>query len=87
MQSYVLPIRDGVAFFGRLWRAGPLLPQLLWTGQCPALAIGGEVAQLAGWLPGTWDPADVLCYGLAGGVALWFALWAPARRAEPRGAR
>lgn len=68
-----------VAFFARLWRDGPPLPRWLWTALGPALALGGEVGQLAGVVPGTWDIVDVAWYAIAGLVAWLFAA-APWRR-------
>ena len=65
-----------VAFFGRLWRDGPLWAQVLWIGMGPALAIGGELGQIPGWVPGTWDWVDTVCYVVAAGVAFTFA-WKP----------
>lgn len=65
-----------VAFFGRLWREGPRWAQVLWIGIGPALAIGGELGQIPGWVPGTWDWADTACYVVAAGVAFAFA-WKP----------
>lgn len=36
----------------------------LLTAVIPALGILSELMQLAGWLPGTFDPADLLAYSL-----------------------
>lgn len=72
-----------VAYFGRLWRDGPLWAQLFWIGMGPAMAIGGELGQIPGWVPGTWDWVDFVCYVLAGAVAFAFA-WKPWHRAEVR---
>ncbi len=63
-----------VAFFGRLWRDGPLWAAAAWTGIGPALAIGGELGQIPGWVPGTFDWVDVAWYVGAAGVALLFAI-------------
>lgn len=73
-----------VAFFGRLWFDGPPLPRLFWTALGPALAIGGEIGQLIGVVPGTFDWVDVAWYAAAGVVAaiaaFWPAIWSGARR-------
>jgi hypothetical protein len=74
-----------VAFFGRLWRDGPLWAQVLWIGIAPALAIGGELGQVPGWVPGTWDWVDTLCYVVAAAVAFTFA-WKPWHEAGPEAA-
>jgi hypothetical protein len=71
-----------VAFFGRLWLDGPRLARAFWTGLGPALAIGGEVGQIVGLVPGTFDVADVVWYAAAGVVAAVFAA-APWRKAPP----
>jgi hypothetical protein len=74
---YSLP--DGVwvyvstAFFGRLWRTGPLIPHLFWTGIASALALGGEFGQALGMVPGTFSWPDVLLYVLAALVSYWVA--------------
>ncbi|MFK7929034.1 MAG: hypothetical protein AB8H79_12650 [Myxococcota bacterium] len=70
-----------VAFFGRLWRDGPRWAQVLWIGMGPALAIGGELGQIPGWVPGTYDWVDTLCYVIAGAAAFVFA-WKPWHRAK-----
>jgi len=64
-----------VAFFGRLWRQGPLWAQVLWIGLGPAMAIGGELGQIPGWVPGTWDWVDFVCYVVAAVVSFAFAWW------------
>ena len=61
------------AFFGRLWRSGPWVPHVCWTGMASFLAIGGELAQWVGWIPGTFDWVDVLLYVVAALVSYWFA--------------
>lgn len=61
-------IPDGVwvfsatAFFARLWHDGPLWARMLWIGMAPAMAIGGELGQLVGLVPGTFDVLDLLAY-------------------------
>jgi hypothetical protein len=64
-----------VAFFGRLWREGPAWARHFWTWLGPALAIGGELGQIVGWVPGTWDPLDVVWYIIAAAVAVSAAWW------------
>ena len=72
-------VPDGVwvyvatAFFGRLWRTGPLLPHLFWVSLASVLAIGGELAQYPGFIPGTFDWVDVICYTVAAASSYWFA--------------
>lgn len=67
-----------VAFFGRLWREGPRWAQVLWIGMGPAMAIGGELGQIPGWVPGTFDWVDFVCYVVATVISFAFAWW-PAR--------
>lgn len=62
------------AFFARLWHDGPLWNRIAWIGLGPALAIGGELGQLIpGFIPGTFDPVDMLFYVAATVGALWVA--------------
>jgi len=63
----------GTAFFGRLWRDGPMWAHVGWTGIAAALAIGGELGQITGLVPGTFDWVDLVCYAVAGCIAYWFA--------------
>ena len=64
-----------VAFFGRLWRDGPWWATALWTGMGPAMAIGGELGQIPGWVPGTWDWVDFVWYVACAVIAFAFAWW------------
>lgn len=66
-------VYTATAFFGRLWRTGPLLPHVAWTGSASVLAIGGEFAQWPGWIPGTFDWVDLILYLVAAIVSYWFA--------------
>ena len=60
-----------VAFFARLWQDGPLWMRLGWIGLGPAMAIGGELGQLVpGFVPGTFDPLDLVAYTAATAGAL-----------------
>lgn len=62
-----------VAFFGRLWAEGPAVPRWFWVGLGPFLAIGGEIGQIPGWIPGTFDLNDLLWYSGATLSAVWAA--------------
>jgi len=55
-----------------LWNDRPLRPAIAWALALPAVALVAELGQAAGWVPGTFDGWDLLCYG-AGGAApvLW----------------
>lgn len=70
------------AFFARLWHDGPRVLRVLWIGIGPAMAIGGELGQALGPVPGTFDPADLAFY--AGAAVLAVAV---ARAAEARARR
>jgi len=59
------------AFFARLWHDGRWAARLFWIGMGSLLAIGGELGQAAGLVPGTFDWADMIFYAAAGGAALW----------------
>ena len=80
-------VPDGVwvfactAFFARLWHDGHWAFRLFWIGLGPVLAIGGELGQLGfiGLVPGTFDPADMIFYVIAGVAALWLARRATVR--------
>ncbi|MEL6348771.1 MAG: hypothetical protein AAFV53_37045 [Myxococcota bacterium] len=70
------------AFFARLWRDGPLWMRVFWIGLGPAMAIGGELGQLIpGFVPGTFDPLDLVFYVVAAVGALWVAYPAALRAA------
>ena len=72
-------VPDGVwvfsatAFFARLWHDGPLWMRAGWIGVVPAMAIGGELGQIVGLVPGTFDVLDMIAYGIATAGALWIA--------------
>ena len=72
-------VPDGVwvfsatAFFARLWHDGPLWMRVGWIGIAPAMAIGGELGQIVGLVPGTFDVLDLLAYAIATVGALWVA--------------
>ena len=72
-------VPDGVwvfsatAFFARLWHDGPLWMRLGWIGAAPAMAIGGELGQIIGLVPGTFDVIDMIAYIAAGLGAVWIA--------------
>ncbi|MFT5686355.1 MAG: hypothetical protein ACI8RZ_007311 [Myxococcota bacterium] len=74
-------IPDGVwvfsatAFFARLWHDGPLWIRAAWIGAAPAMAIGGELGQIVGLVPGTFDVLDILAYIAATLGALMIARW------------
>ena len=71
------------ALFARLWSDGPLWMRLAWISVCPVLAIGSELAQLAGWIRGTFDTWDVLLIALATAGGLLLARQAPPPPATP----
>ncbi|MDG1478955.1 MAG: hypothetical protein P8R54_05155 [Myxococcota bacterium] len=74
-------IPDGIwvfsatAFFARLWHDGPLWARALWIGAAPIMAIGGELGQIVGLVPGTFDVLDLLAYAAATLGALAIARW------------
>ena len=79
-----------VAFFGRLWREGPVWAKVVWIGLGPAMAIGGELGQLIpGFVPGTYDWMDMFWYVVATVVSfayawnLWRRIPGPWQRASP----
>ena len=61
------------AVFARLWPDGPWLLRLGWIGSGSILAIGGEIGQWFGFVPGTFDPTDMVAYALAGVTAYLLA--------------
>ena len=72
-------VPDGVwvfsatAFFARLWHDGPLWMRAVWIGITPAMAIGGELGQIVGLVPGTFDVLDMIAYIGATVGAIWVA--------------
>ena len=61
------------ACFARMWRNEPLHSLLAWALLGPALAIGSEVGQALGVVPGTFDFWDLFFYSSATIFALLFA--------------
>jgi hypothetical protein len=69
----------GTAFFARLWHDGRWAQRLCWIGVAPAMAIGGEVGQALGLVPGTFDGTDLVSYAVAAALALGVATAAVGR--------
>lgn len=55
-----------------IWRDAPGLSRTFWVWACASIAIGGEIAQLSGAVPGVFDPIDLLAYLVAHFAALSF---------------
>jgi len=53
-------VYSGTAFFSRLWLDESPVIHILWSSIFAALAVGSELGQLAGLVPGTFDIADLL---------------------------
>lgn len=64
---------SATSFFARLWHDGPLWMRAGWIGIAPAMAIGGELGQIVGLVPGTFDVIDMIAYVTATAGALWIA--------------
>jgi len=58
------------AFFAHLWPDGPGWMRWGWIGLGSALAAGGEIGQVLGLVPGTFDGRDLVAYLAAAGLAL-----------------
>jgi hypothetical protein len=58
------------AFVTVLWRDGSPAARRTWTGVAYAAVVLAEVAQRFGWLPGTFDPLDLLVASVAFGLAV-----------------
>lgn len=58
------------AFVTLLWREGPERPRRAWTLAAYATVVLAEVGQRFGWLPGTFDPIDLLATSAAFGFAV-----------------
>ena len=55
-------VYSGTAFFSRLWHDAPRIVHIGWSSIFAVLAIGSEIGQLAGLVPGTFDVMDAwLC--------------------------
>jgi hypothetical protein len=71
---YSLPdalwVYAGVAFYAIVWRGGHPRSRLLWTALPALLALGGELGQLTGAVPGTFCPVDLALCALAWWAAL-----------------
>jgi hypothetical protein len=62
-----------VAHFGRLWtRDEHRVSRVVWVSIAVAIAIGSELGQLAGFVPGVFDVVDLLCISVACTVAVLF---------------
>lgn len=67
---------DGAWVFGFVchmawvWRNRPGREASLWTSVGPVLGLGGEVGQLVGLVPGTFDPSDIIATVGMWGMAL-----------------
>jgi len=61
------------AFFVRLWADSQNPIRFFWMGIGPAMGIGGELAQIPGWMPGRFDPIDLLLCILATAAAIGLA--------------
>lgn len=49
--------------------------KLLWASVIPIMGIVTELLQCIGWMKGTFDPMDLLCYGLPlVGYAIWIMI-------------
>jgi hypothetical protein len=53
-----------------VWRGAPSPARRAWLCAGVALGAGGELGQLAGLVPGVFDPADLLLCVVAGGAAI-----------------
>ncbi len=53
-----------------VWRGGPARPRAAWTLTAFSVVVAAEVGQRLGWLPGTFNPTDLLVTSLAFGVAV-----------------
>jgi hypothetical protein len=71
---YSLPdalwVYAGTAFYALVWNPGPGRPRLFWTSLPGVLALGGELGQALGAVPGTFCPIDMLLCALAWWAAL-----------------
>ena len=65
-----------VAHFGRLWKG--TRGGLVWTAAAVIAAMASELGQLVGFVPGTFDSADLASVACACGLAVLF-LFAPWR--------
>ena len=62
-----------VAHFGRLWTHDKhRVSRVVWVSISVAIAIGGEIGQLVGFVPGVFDIVDLLCISVACVVAVLF---------------
>lgn len=54
-----------------IWRGRPPRQAAFWIALGPLLSVGSELAQLAGALPGTFDPADLWLSAAASALPLY----------------
>jgi len=59
---------------GTIWRGSPWRRSLPFLATVPLLALGSELGQGLGLVPGTFDPLDLLSYTGGIGLGFWWAL-------------
>jgi hypothetical protein len=58
-----------LGFVRMIWAGGPKRPMWAWAGLGLLVSVGHELSQAAGWVPGTFDWADMTAYAMATIVA------------------
>lgn len=48
----------------RVFSSVPAWHKVLWASVIPLLGVASELMQAAGWVRGTYDTADLICYSL-----------------------
>ena len=65
---------SGVFLFSAIWSGSRSSLRHIWMCIAPSLAIGGELAQAAHLIPGTFDIVDLLICALLSGASLLLTL-------------
>lgn len=58
----------------RLWRRNLQIRAWVWIGIAALVGIASELLQISGYLPGTFDPIDLLAYVVGSLLGVWAAL-------------
>lgn len=56
---YALWVLADMLLVGAIWGRDPSPCKIAWLALVPAIAIGAEVGQAWGWIPGRFDPVDL----------------------------
>ena len=71
---YALWVTSFCCFVGAIWHQDRKTGAMMWRLVAPVIAIGSELLQLVGFLPGTFDAIDLLVLGIASMIGISISL-------------